>query len=154
QSAGITISHGGVPEHDPTQKAGVISWTAPGGFFQTNSQAPGVGADISGYATLDFRVSRRSLADPSPTNFSVQLVQSGGGLPGAVQVSSYLGAIGGPPRGHQILRTIRVPLTDFPGADLTDVRGVRFTFDRSASGSINLANVRLSALSGPSMKPP
>lgn len=49
---------------------------------------------------------------------------------------------------HPILQTARIPLSDFAGADLTQVRGVRFSFDGTATGAIYLANVRLSTLTG------
>src|SRR5262249_18720809 len=34
-SSGITLSYGAVLNHSPVQRAALISWNAPGGFFQT-----------------------------------------------------------------------------------------------------------------------
>ena len=45
---------------------------------------------------------------------------------------------------HPILQSVRIPLTDLLGANLSSVRGVRFTFSDTAKGAIYLANVRLS----------
>src|SRR3977135_680696 len=41
--APAAIGHGGGPNHDPMQKAGQITWSGAGGFFQTNWTAPGIG---------------------------------------------------------------------------------------------------------------
>ncbi len=43
---------------------------------------------------------------------------------------------------HPVLQTVRIPLADFGNVDLTKVRGVRFSFNNTSSGSINLANIR------------
>jgi hypothetical protein len=151
--------HGGVPNHSPVQRAALISWSDPGGFLQTNWAADGSGTDISGYKTLDLRVSRQfnlSLNGPilSVTNFSIQLVQGDGTLSNSAQLTNYTeltGPVGGTFMGqtrHPILQTARIPLGDFGAVDLTNVRGVQVTFDDTASGAIYLANIRLSTLSG------
>ena len=44
---------------------------------------------------------------------------------------------------HSTLQTARIPLADFTNVDLTRIRGVRFTFNDTATGSIYLANIRL-----------
>jgi hypothetical protein len=44
---------------------------------------------------------------------------------------------------NELFQTVRIPLTAFTGVDRTSFRGVRFTFDRTKSSSIFLANVRL-----------
>jgi hypothetical protein len=46
---------------------------------------------------------------------------------------------------HPMLQTARIPLGDFQ-ADLTQVRGVRVTFDVTASGAIHLADIRMSPI--------
>ena len=48
---------------------------------------------------------------------------------------------------HPILQTARIPLPDF-ATDLSRVRGVRLSFNDTASGAIYVANLRLSTLSG------
>jgi len=159
-ASGITISHGGVPNHDTVQRAALITWSTAGGYFETHWTADGVGNDISGYVTLDLRVSRRfdtlNGAVDSLTNFSIQLAQADGTLSSPVQLSSYTsltGPVGSGAIRHPILQTARIPLSDFAGADLTQIRGVRLTFDGSSSGAIYVANLRLSTL-GLSGTPP
>jgi hypothetical protein len=46
------------------------------------------------------------------------------------------------------LQTVRIPLCDFPNADLTQVSGVRLVFDDTATGAIYLSNIRFSTLLG------
>jgi len=41
-----------------------------------------------------------------------------------------------------LLQTVRVPLSAFTNADLTQVRGIKFTFNESPTGSVYLANLR------------
>ncbi len=155
------------------QQAAAVSWTASGAntFFQTNWAAAGTGKDISAFQTLDLRISRRcaglvtqapscdqpnALNSTDSTNFSIRLAMADGSLSDAVQLSSYAnltGPIGGlfsngVANLHPILQTARISLADFPNADLTAVRGVRFTFEDTPTGAIYLANIRLSTLSG------
>lgn len=150
-AAGITITHGTVPNHDSVQRAGLISWQAAStdAFFQTNWTAAGDGRDASSFKTLDIRVSRQqsNLNPVDPTNFSIQLVAADGALSEPVALRTYTdlrGPVGGRNNIHPILQSARIPLTDFVGADLTNVRGARFVFDDTASGAIYLGNVRLS----------
>ncbi|MFL5337690.1 MAG: hypothetical protein ACJ8H8_32105, partial [Geminicoccaceae bacterium] len=86
------------------------------------------------------------------TDFSVQLVRPNGSLSAKVALSSYLALRGPVGRSdsdsfaelHPILMTARVPLEDFGLSPADAIRGVRFSFDRSRSGAIQLADVRLS----------
>jgi hypothetical protein len=49
---------------------------------------------------------------------------------------------------HPILQTVRIPLADLEGADLTQVRRVRFTFDGTDTGAIYMSDIRISPISG------
>ncbi len=148
----IEISHGPVPDHDEGQTAGAISWTAPGGYFQTNWSAPGTAVDISDYRTLDLRVSRQAseLNPGGDTTFSVQLVHADQTLSAPVPLdrhASLTGPVGvidpvGDTYPHSIMQTVRVPLGEFDTA--AGIRGVRLTFDGTATGAIYVADVRLS----------
>ena len=166
-SKGITIAHPTfVPNHATQLTAAQISWQSPEAFT-TNSQPPGAGADISGYATLDFRISRQNSAlnPPDPTDFLVSLVLDDGTDCGAasdpVALSWYLDPLEGPVGGisgglHPILQTIRIPLPDFGLANLTQVRGVRFDVGDGAgtpTGAIYMSNIRLSSDGGPAPAP-
>jgi len=157
----VTITHGLVPRHDVNaQRAGAISWTAPGSdvYFQSNWTLPGEGVDVSGFQTLDVRVSRQHnpALNPNPnvpTDFWIQLVSADGTRSEPVLSSTYVdlrGPVGGAFAGnlHPILQTARIPLGDFGDTDLTLVRGVRLTFDSTPTGAIFVANIRLSTLLG------
>ena len=161
---GITVEHGGLPSHDERQRAAAIDWTGNGvGLFQTDVAAAGSGRAITGYQTLEFRVSRRCGDDcgrpnrlnrQAPTDFTVQLVRPNGALSSPVRLASYLELVG--PVGaafdefgeyvelHPILQTARIPLSAFGVPENALIRGVRFTFDASPTGAIYLANIRLS----------
>jgi Legume lectin domain len=45
---------------------------------------------------------------------------------------------------HPILRTVRIPLSDFLNSDLTKIKGIRLIFNDTSKGAINLSNLRFS----------
>jgi len=171
-SNNVFVVHGHVANHDPVQQfAALVSWNGPGDdtFFQDNWTNSGSGVDVSSFGTLDFRVSRQC-ADPADllcnktsnwfnfdTNFSIRLVGANGGLSNAVQLQDYL-SLTGPvgslvfgfgTAGHPILQTARIPLSAFGNASIvSNLRGVRFTFDDTRRDEIYLANIQLSKLNG------
>lgn len=114
------------------------------------------GESIAAYQTLDFRVSRQIdyvRNTSGSTNFQIQFIAANGSPTGvALSLNKYLdltGPVGlddGTPDGflHPILQTVRIPLSDFIGANLSNVRGVRFVFSDTPKGAIYLANIRLS----------
>ena len=114
------------------------------------------GESISGYQTLDFRVSRQidnTRNSSVSTNFQIQFIAADGSPTGAaLSLNKYLNLTGpvglddGSADGflHPILQTVRIPLSDFTGANLSNVRGVRFVFSDTPKGAIYLANIRLS----------
>lgn len=136
---GATITHGGAPEHDAALKAGLVSWTAA----NQSLQIPVASVDASGLATLDVRVSLKNVTASvaTPTSFSVALVNADGSLSQKVSLKSYLELSTG---GHVMLDTARIPLKDFVGANLTGIKGVKFTFDETATGQVYLASLRVS----------
>ena len=163
----VTITHGIVPNHDPSLAAGHITWTSPGAdrYFQSTWTAAGSGNDVRGYQTLDFRISQRNnpLNPSGATNFSIRLVMADGSVSDPVPLCRYAdlrGPVGGynsyscvqqdtsgncirwADAHHPVLQTVRIPLADFVNADLSRVRGVRLVFDIKPSGAIHLANIR------------
>ena len=155
QSSGLTqYVHGAAsPTHDSTQRAAAVNWSTPGGFLQMNASA--VGADVSLFRSLEFRVALRCFStlcssSPKPTgdvDFSISLANGDGTFSSPVTLKSYA-VVRRPVASsfatlNTVLQTVRIPLADFSGADLSQYRGVRFTFDRTAPASIFLANVRL-----------
>jgi hypothetical protein len=166
-ASNITIVHGTVPNHDPSLRAGRISWTTAGPttYFQTNWTAVGTGIFLTGYTTLELRISRQSssLNPATPTDFSISLQTPLHATSGSVKLSRYTdpnfvgqsgnqsylqGPVGSIDGGlHPILQTVRIPLRDFPGTAFalgTQVHGIRLTFDQTGSGAIYVANIRLS----------
>jgi len=173
----ITVDHitNAIPNHNAVDpyvrrnnlRAATISWTAPGGSFQTNWAAPGLGQNISQLKTLDFRVSRQcippsgpicpapsSLNPTEPSNFSLRLVAGDGSVSDPLYADNYTdlrGPVGTTVNNfhvflHPILQTVRIPLADFRGVDLSRIRGIRFTFDGTATGAIYLSDIRISSL--------
>jgi subtilisin-like proprotein convertase family protein len=145
----ITVTKTHVPEHDASLDAAAILWNAGSNkYFEAKW---GAGADVSTYSSLDFRVSRQLNVDlnpPTATNFTIQLVMADGSLSTSVKLCNYLdlkGPVGGysgtSEAYHRILQTVRIPLTHFSGASLSQVKGVRITFSDTPTGAIYLANV-------------
>jgi len=147
-------SHGGAgSSHDATQRVALINWNAPGGFLQVNAAATGAGFDVSTFRSLEFRVMLRcsgSICSSPPAatgdvDFSVALANADGTRSAPLTLKSR--AVVRRPAGsflnNTVLQTVRIPLTSFAGATLASLRGVRFTFDRTASSAISLGNVRL-----------
>ena len=162
--------YSGQMNHDEDFNAANISWNSPNPnrYFQANYN--GTSVNVSAFETLDFRISRRRdntnplIADPlnntDITNLSVQLIMADGTISSAAGLLKYVQLVGPvgkthqtfpPPDGtltfgelHPILRTIKIPLSDFSGLDLTQIKGVRFIFNDTRTGAINLSNVRFS----------
>jgi hypothetical protein len=166
-ASGITITHNAIANHSPVQRVARISWgnSGAGTFFQSNWTAPGAGRNVTAFETLDFRVSAQCKDLPCnttdsgsnfETNFSIRLVGANGSLSNPVQLRNFVsltGPVGGLVRGigsspHPILLTARIPLTAFGNAPLTNLRGVRFTFDDTRREDIHIGNIRLSRVSG------
>ncbi len=138
------------PEHypaTPTRQAGLVRWNVADPEVYLQSDWAAGPTDISTYSIFEFDVDREinTLNPLAATNFHVQLVQGDGSLCVPVSAADYVvidGPQGGPGgRWHSMLQTARIPVTDFTGCDLTQVAGVRFTFDDTESGSIYLSTV-------------
>jgi hypothetical protein len=147
-------------------KAGRITWQRAGAdvYFQINFAAAGQGLDLSRYATLDFRVDRESprrttLNPAGQTNFHVQLVAADGTLSAPVSAADFIelvGPFGTPdadltsinpafPDGYHVnLPTARIPMGAFRSDDLRETRGIRLTFDSTATGKIYVTNFQAS----------
>jgi hypothetical protein len=155
------VSHGIVqiePYHYAALNALRLNWSMVGNdkYLQKNWRQAGVGVNISDHQTFDFRISRvPGVPNVSGnTNFSIQLVMANGGLSNSVKLCNYayvdgpVGKYATDPSGNRIpdyrpfLQTVRIPLMDFVGANLTEIRGVRVTLNESPIGSVHLTNLR------------
>ena len=171
-ASNVALTYGHVANHDPLQQfSALVTWNGAGAntFFQSNWTNPGSGVNASSFGTLDFRLSRQC-ADPTDllcnktsnwfnfeTNFSIRLVDANGTLSNPVQLQDYLSltgpvgslVLGFGTAGHPILQTARIPLSAFGNAAIvSNLRGVRFTFDDTRRDEIYLANIQLSKLNG------
>jgi hypothetical protein len=119
-----------------------------------NASNLGVPRNVSAFRALEFRVllgcpGTLCNSPPDPTgdvDFSIALANSYGTLSSPVTLKSV--AIVRRPVGsnqglNMVFQTVRIRLSTFVGANLGRFRGVRFTFDRTASSLIALGNVRL-----------
>lgn len=150
----IHMTHRRVTDHDGTLSAGAISWDDKGQdpesvFFQSNWTAAGTGTVVDGYRTLEFRISRQAMsseAEASAADLSIALAGADDVLSPPVKLSDYaaLYAPVGEFYAHPILQTVRIPLAAFGLAAATPVHGVRFTFDRTPTGEIYIADIRFS----------
>jgi len=155
-SKGLTeYVHGpGSSSDDATQRAAAVNWSQTGGYLQVNAADKGSSVDISSYPTLEFRVALRcfgslctSQSDPTgDVDFSISLADKNDTQSAALTLKSLavvrrpVGAIGA--GDNTIFQTVRVPVSDFTGADPANIRGVRFTFDQTKTSSIFFADVR------------
>jgi hypothetical protein len=142
----VTVTNGGVSEHDSVLKAAALKWSTASAdnFFQVPFAAAGSGIDASTMKTLDMRLSLQSGTGSATaqTSFSVQLVNADDTLSAPRKIKDYVDLF--QPGGHIVLDSVRIPLSDFEGATLDKVRGVRFVFDDTAQGAIYLTSIRTS----------
>lgn len=147
------------PSHDGGQRAASLAWTSRDAWFQANATATQAGLDGRSYGALEFRIKLECGDDlcggtvnpQGDVDLSLRLVQGDGRLSAPVPLSSVarvyrpVSAYAGYGYTNSVFQTVRVPLKSFAGITLKNVRGVRFAFDRTAKGSIALANIRLVA---------
>jgi hypothetical protein len=158
RAQGITIEHLRPLDHDQAQRAAAINWTAAGKqrLLQTNWTPPGAGRDIAAYRTSSSgcrasaassaMIPTRSTALQQRTCQSSWSARTEGCRP-AVRLSDHFALRGPSASGTTSSRssTRSSPPHDpaqrvRPG--ITSVRGVRFTFDRTPTGAVYLANIR------------
>lgn len=123
-----------------------VGWDSPQAALQ-NDLPPGQ-RDVSGFAMLSFRAAlnftdyRNTLRQD---DFSVVLTD-GAGRTAATTVSQWSKALAYPPGKISrlpkvVLNGVRIPLSAFSGADLTDIRSVRFIFDRQPQGAVIVSDI-------------
>lgn len=148
---------GGI-EHDHDYPNARISWSGGPGqswnkFLQVNWAHPGPGWNLGAHHNyLEFRVDQTEGSTVTP-EFTVHLVTHNGigdVISGGVSTSLFVtllplpgSTLEGSPRFHPVMKTVRIPLGSFSGANLSNVRGVRFVFDRTGVGSLMLGSVVL-----------
>jgi hypothetical protein len=155
ESSLITINHAR-PVINSGQITGAIVWPASSAntYFEAVITATGQGQDVHDYATLDFRVTRQNnAANTQPTtDFGIQLEDASNRFSRELKVSDYA-TLNGPGSNQPVLRSVRIPLSEFRDFDLSKIRGVRFVFDKTATGAIYLANIRFHRQFGYGLNP-
>ena len=142
-----SFARGTLTEHSAARQVGLVTWTFSDSTVYLESDWASGAVDISGYSIFEFDTDRQlnGLNPPTPTNFHVQLVQGDGSLSDPLSANNYAlidGPQGGPSGNvHAMLKTARIPLSDFTTIDLTQIAGVRFTFDDTMSGAIFLSTI-------------
>lgn len=114
-------------------------------FYQMNAAAKGSGWNVSSFETLEFRVSQ-ILKEEIPTtgvSFSVAVLDSENRMSNLVKVSDFQ-SIKGPVHSSTLFYGIRIPLAQLKGADLSQLRAVRFVFDQTPKGKLLFSSVRIS----------
>lgn len=138
--------------HDPALAAARIEW--PGGESGTSYYVMHVGEkgaprDVSPYALLSFRVAAAfDLKNPviGTQDFSIRLLDESGTVSSSVAVTNYKTIPY--PTGYgfrrSVLRTIRIPLSDFKGVNLRRLVRVDLVFDKTSQGAVFLTDVMFS----------
>jgi len=133
----------------------VANWTGPDAALRL---ALLDGVDLSGFTALSLRAAVDPMSEFNAAGayqaFSVQLTDGAGNTAtvptrpdepalrfpeGETQASDFIAE--GLFTGKAALTTLRLPLSDFAGIDLTDVREVTLLFDQTPSGALFLADV-------------
>ncbi|MBI3210859.1 MAG: hypothetical protein HYZ37_18395 [Candidatus Solibacter usitatus] len=104
-------------------------------------------ASLSSYAAISFRVAEQfDTRNPITTSqdFSIRLIDAAGTNSNAVALTAYRPLLY--PTGYfyrrSVLKTIRIPLADFKGVDMSKIASVQFMFDKTPTGAIFLTDVQ------------
>ena len=132
----------------------VLRWETPRAEWRT--LIPESAGDLSSYANLSLRVALNPLSDLNPQgadqSFSVVLRDANGaqatvivaGLPypaGIRQPSEFFE--GDSFTGHVHMKTLRLPLSEFSGVDLSKIITIALAFDQRDSGELFIADLAL-----------
>lgn len=144
ETSGIVVTNRSLSKHN--QRAATIQWEAASAntFFDIIIANKNEGRNFVGFTTLDFRVGRLSniLNKEPTTDFDIALLDANGTMSTRVAVKNYA-IINGPGTWTPLLKTVRIPLSAFQGVNLSKVHSVRFIFNQTKTGAINLANIRV-----------
>ncbi|HRK06480.1 MAG TPA: hypothetical protein PLZ57_01820 [Pseudobdellovibrionaceae bacterium] len=143
EASGVDIEH----NTDDEPSAARISWrqASEGNFMQSNWTPLGQGRDLRQTQWLEMRVSRDVFQSPldlnQAVNFTVQLADSQGRLSGGVELAEFSQLHGPANDNARVMQTARIPMAALIAAstgrqfDLSQVRGVRLTFNKNTPGS-------------------
>ena len=129
-----------------------MRWDGPTDFYQ--NVIPAANQNFTIYQNLQFRAAvdfSEISAGSGNFNWTVQLIDALGAI-STKQIGNYTNVMYRPP-GTQFwelpkvcFNSIKIPLTDFTGIDLTQVQKIKFLYDQSVTGSIYITDLMLSGL--------
>ncbi len=126
-----------------------IAWDANTDWVE--NELPISNADISGFGYLQFRagVDFSNSTSGTDIDFTVQIIDTSGAI-SSIDATNYTNALYYPP-GSQFLElpkvlfhTIKIPLSDFIGINLSAIKSIRFLFDKNPSGNILATDLMVS----------
>lgn len=145
RASNVLVSHQQLESSRDLRVARVI-WkkAAKDAYFDMVWEGKNKGKDIRNFTTIDIRVSRldSELNSQNKTDWSVILTDATGKQSNAINVGDYA-AVTGPGNRNPVLMTVRIPLSQFTGVDFANINSVRFQFDRTPTGDLYFANVRM-----------
>lgn len=145
RSSNVVVSHQQLESYRDQRVARVI-WkkAAKNAYFEMVWAEKNKGKDIRNFTTIDIRVGRldSQFNSQNTTDWSVILTDASGKQSNAVHVSDYA-IVTGPGNRNPILMTVRIPLSQFTRVDMANINSVRFQFDRTPTGDLYFANVRV-----------
>ena len=145
----VKVEHGTDPYLvDQVIRTAIITWTRRSNltYFQNNWAKEGEGVDLRSHRTLSFRIARRPLSmNDVYADAGISLMDFRGRLSQEIRLAKVVAVLepGGYGLAHPVLQTAKVPLAWFKGVDLGQIRGIRFTFNGSKSGTLLLDEIRL-----------
>jgi len=145
----VKVEHGTDPYlMDQIIRTAIITWTKRSNltYFQNNWAKEGQGIDLRSHRTLSFRVARSPLSMTDVyADAGITLVDFRGRLSQEIRLAKVAAVLepGGYGLAHPVLQTAKIPLAWFKGVDLSQIRGMRFTFNGSKSGTLLLDEIRL-----------
>lgn len=126
-----------------------MRWNSASDFYQ--NVLPAADQNVTNYVYLQFRACENFNETSAGTavNFSVQLIDALGNT-STQQVKNYTHAFFYQPGTtffelpKILYNTVKIPLSDFTGIDLTQVQKIKFLFNKTGAGAIMIADLCLS----------
>ncbi|MBK8683409.1 MAG: PKD domain-containing protein [Bacteroidetes bacterium] len=125
-----------------------IAWNSDDDYY--DNALPDDMQDFTQFDAIQFRASVNFVDASTALDFNVELIDADGNS-SVVSVSDYSNALFFPPGdfGSTLPRimhnTIKIPLADFTGVDLSAITNVRFDFDETTLGAILISDLLLSS---------
>ena len=111
---------------------------------------PAAYEDLTSYESIIFRatVNYHDYTSTTPLNFTIQLIDSEGNI-SSLPVNNYTHVLFHQPGTEitdlpkDVFNSIRIPLSDFAGIDMSKVQRIKFLFNKSMTGAILISDLAL-----------